>query len=162
MDMRSKARRFKKTHDIKIIAIDYLQLMRSTTKRAQENRQQEIAEISSGIKALAKEINVPIIVLAQLNRNPESRTGKSAGKPKLSDLRESGSIEQDADIVGLLYRPDYYKDKGDDEEQGPEDNRAELLIAKHRNGPTGYVPLVFIKEFMRFELGTRDDQDRED
>ncbi len=157
MDMRSKCRRFKKTHDIALIAIDYLQLMRSTSKRAQENRQQEIAEISSGLKAIAKELGVPIIVLAQLNRNPEGRTGKQAGKPKLSDLRESGSIEQDADIVGLLYRPEYYA--ADEEEKKEVSRKAELLIAKHRNGPTGSVPLIFFNEFMRFELGTREDGD---
>ena len=159
MDMRSKARRFKKTHDIQLIAIDYLQLMRSTSKRAQENRQQEIAEISSGIKAIAKELNIPIIVLAQLNRNPESRTGKSMGKPKLSDLRESGSIEQDADIVGLLYRPEYYA--ADEEEKKEDDGKAELLMAKHRNGPTGSIPLTFRKEYMRFELRAREEGEME-
>lgn len=159
MDMRSKARRFKKTHDIALIAIDYLQLMRSTSKRAQENRQQEIAEISSGIKAIAKELNIPVIVLAQLNRNPESRTGKSMGKPKLSDLRESGSIEQDADIVGLLYRPEYYA--ADEEEKKEEDGKAELLIGKHRNGPTGSIPLTFRKEYMRFELRAREEGEME-
>ena len=98
------------------------------------------------MKALAKELNVPVIVLAQLNRGPESRGG---GKPKLSDLRESGSIEQDADVVGLLYRPEYYAE--DDEERAENSGLAELLIAKQRNGPTGGVPLTFLKEFMRFE-----------
>ena len=146
LDLRSKARRFKKLYGIELIAIDYLQLCRSTSKRAADNRQQEIAEISSGLKALAKELNVPVIVLAQLNRGPESRGG---GKPKLSDLRESGSIEQDADVVGLLYRPEYYAE--DDEERAENSGLAELLIAKQRNGPTGGVPLTFLKEFMRFE-----------
>lgn len=152
IDMRSKARRFHKAFGIKLIAIDYLQLMRSTSKRAQENRQFEIAEISAGIKAIAKELKIPVIVLAQLNRNPEQRTsGKTGktGKPKLSDLRESGSIEQDADLVGLLYRPEYYAQ--DAEEQKEDSGKAELLIAKHRNGATGGVPLTFIKELMRFE-----------
>ncbi len=156
IDMRSKARRYHKTYGIQLIAIDYLQLMRSTSRRAQDNRQQEIAEISSGIKAIAKELNIPIIVLAQLNRNPEARTGKQTGKPKLSDLRESGSIEQDADIVGLLYRPEYYAN--DDDERQEEQGKAELLIAKHRNGPTGDVPLTFLKEFMRFESRARDSE----
>ncbi len=150
LDLRSKARRFKKLYGIELIAVDYLQLCRSTSKRAADNRQQEIAEISSGLKALAKELNVPVIVLAQLNRGPESRGG---GKPKLSDLRESGSIEQDADVVGLLYRPEYYAE--DESERAETSGQAELLIAKQRNGPTGGVPLKFIKEFMRFE--TRED-----
>ena len=95
---------------IEAIFIDYLQLLRSTTKRAQDNRQLEIAEISSGLKALAKELEVPIVVLAQLNRNPEQRAGDAKGRPRLSDLRESGSIEQDADLVGLLVREEYYAD----------------------------------------------------
>lgn len=146
LDLRSKARRFKKMHGIEMIMVDYLQLCRSTSRRAQDNRQQEIAEISSGLKALAKELSLPIIVLAQLNRGPESRT---SGKPKLSDLRESGSIEQDADVVGLLFRSEYYAE--DDEERAERAGEAEFLIAKQRNGPTGGIPLTFRKEFMRFE-----------
>jgi replicative DNA helicase len=146
LDLRSKARRFKKLYNIELIAVDYLQLCRSTSKRAADNRQQEIAEISAGLKALAKELNVPVIVLAQLNRGPETR---GSGKPKLSDLRESGSIEQDADVVALLYRPEYYAE--DEEEKQEVSGLAELLIAKQRNGPTGGVPLTFLKEFMRFE-----------
>lgn len=146
LDLRSKARRFKKLYGIELIAVDYLQLCRSTSKRAADNRQQEIAEISSGLKALAKELSLPVIVLAQLNRGPETR---GSGKPKLSDLRESGSIEQDADVVGLLYRPEYYAE--DAEEKQEVSGLAELLIAKQRNGPTGGVPLTFLKEFMRFE-----------
>ncbi len=146
LDLRSKARRFKKLYGIELIAVDYLQLCRSTSKRAADNRQQEIAEISSGLKALAKELSLPVIVLAQLNRGPETR---GSGKPKLSDLRESGSIEQDADVVGLLYRPEYYAE--DEEEKAEVSGQAELLIAKQRNGPTGGVPLTFLKEFMRFE-----------
>jgi replicative DNA helicase len=149
LDLRSKARRFKKLYGIELIAVDYLQLCRSTSKRAADNRQQEIAEISSGLKALAKELSIPVIVLAQLNRGPETR---GSGKPKLSDLRESGSIEQDADVVGLLYRPEYYAE--DEEEKQEVGGQAELIIAKQRNGPTGAVPLTFLKEFMRFE--TRD------
>src|SRR5690606_7653181 len=142
---RAKARRMRERYGIELIVIDYLQLLRSTSRRAQENRQIEIAEISNGVKALSKELNIPIIVLAQLNRQPESREG---GKPRLSDLRESGSIEQDADIVGLLVRAAYYeKDEEGREERGGE---AELIIAKQRNGPVGEVPLTFLKEYTRF------------
>jgi replicative DNA helicase len=149
LELRAKARRLKSQHDIQAIFIDYIQLLRSTTRRAQDNRQLEIAEISNGIKALAKELNIPIVVLAQLNRNPESRTGDSKGRPRLSDLRESGSIEQDADVVGLLVREEYYADN--DEERKESSGKATLIIAKQRNGPVGDVPLTFLKEFTRFE-----------
>ena len=146
LELRAKARRFKQKYDIKLIVIDYLQLLRSTSRRAQDNRQLEIAEISNGIKALAKELKVPIIVLAQLNRNPEARKN---GRPVLSDLRESGSIEQDADLVGLLVRSEYYAE--DDEQREETRGEAELIIAKQRNGPVGDVKLTFLKEFTRFE-----------
>lgn len=146
LELRAKARRMKSQHDIAMIAIDYLQLLKSNSKRAQDNRQLEIAEISSGIKALAKELDIPIIVLAQLNRNPEQRSG---GKPRLSDLRESGSIEQDADVVGLLVRSEYYAE--DEEGKSEAEGEAELIIAKQRNGPTGEVPLTFLKQYTRFE-----------
>ena len=149
LDLRAKARRLKQKHDIKLIVIDYLQLLRSPSRRAQENRQIEIAEISAGIKSLAKELNIPIIVLAQLNRNPESRSGDSKGRPRLSDLRESGSIEQDADLVGLLFRDKYYADN--DEEKEEAQGKATLIIAKQRNGPTDDVKLTFLEEFTRFE-----------
>jgi replicative DNA helicase len=149
LELRAKARRLKSQHDIQAIFIDYLQLLKSTTRRAQDNRQIEIAEISSGLKALAKELNIPVIVLAQLNRNPESRTGESKGRPRLSDLRESGSIEQDADCVGLLVREEYYADS--DEAKQESVGKATLIIAKQRNGPVGDVPLTFRKEFTRFE-----------
>ncbi|MGC1481157.1 MAG: replicative DNA helicase [Chthoniobacterales bacterium] len=149
LELRAKARRMSSQHGIELIVIDYLQLLRSSSKRAQENRQIEIAEISSGVKALAKELDIPVIVLAQLNRNPESRTGASKGKPRLSDLRESGSIEQDADIVGLLVRSEIYED--DEEAKAEKAGEAELIIAKQRNGPVGEVPLSFLKEFTRFE-----------
>jgi len=149
LELRAKSRRLKSQHDIQLIVIDYLQLVRSTTKRAQDNRQLEIAEISSGIKALAKELKIPIIVLAQLNRNPENRTGESKGRPRLSDLRESGSIEQDADLVGLLVREEYYADT--EEQKQASEGKATLIVAKQRNGPVGDVPLTFIKEFTRFE-----------
>jgi len=145
MELRAKARRLKKSHDIKLIAIDYLQLLRSPSRKSQDSRQIEIAEISSGIKSLAKELNIPIIVLAQLNRNPDSRGG---GKPRMSDLRESGSIEQDADVVALLVREEYYAE--DEEDREEKQGRAELIIAKQRNGPTGEAKLSFVKQWMRF------------
>jgi replicative DNA helicase len=145
-EFKDKARRLRQRHKVELIAVDYLQLMRSTSKRAGENRQIEISEISSGLKAVAKELNIPIVVLAQLNRSPEQREG---GKPRLSDLRESGSLEQDADVVGLLVRPQYYADS--EEEREATQGEAELIIAKNRNGPTGMVPLTFLSEFMRFE-----------
>ena len=154
LELRAKARRLKAQHDIQLIVVDYLQLLRSTSRRGQDNRQIEISEISSGLKGLAKELNIPIIVLAQLNRNPENRTGDSKGRPRLSDLRESGSIEQDADLVGLLVREEYYADS--DEERQDAEGKADLIIAKQRNGPTGDVPLTFIKEFTRFEDRARE------
>jgi len=139
-------------YEIKLFVVDYLQLLHSTARRA-ENRQQEIADISSGIKSLAKELNVPIIVLSQLNRELEREKNR---KPRLSDLRESGAIEQDADVVGLLYKPS----SGDDEESGSpaaeEDAEpVNLLIAKQRNGPTGYVNLTFLKSYTRFESAAK-------
>jgi len=149
LELRAKARRLHNREDIKLVVIDYLQLLRSNTRRAQENRQIEIAEISSGVKALAKELKIPVIVLAQLNRNPESRTGDSKGRPRLSDLRESGSIEQDADVVALLVREKYYAE--DDEARKEAEGKATLIIAKQRNGPTGDVPLTFLEDYTRFE-----------
>ena len=146
LELRAKARRLKAQKNIQLIVIDYLQLLRSTSRRAQDNRQLEISEISSGIKGLAKELKLPIIVLAQLNRQPEARSG---GKPRLSDLRESGSIEQDADLVGLLVRPEIYEE--DEDARAEKAGEAELIIAKQRNGPVGEIPLTFLKEFTRFE-----------
>jgi replicative DNA helicase len=157
LELRAKARRLKSQHNIQAIFIDYLQLLRSTSRRAQDNRQLEIAEISSGIKALAKELNIPIVVLAQLNRNPESRSGESKGRPRLSDLRESGSIEQDADLVGLLVREEYYADS--DESKQATEGKATLIIAKQRNGPVGDVELTFRKEFTRFETRAKTPKD---
>lgn len=151
-ELRAKARRKKKEEDIAVIAIDYLQLMRSTSKQAQNSREREIAEISAGLKALAKELKIPIIVLAQLNRGPENR----GGTPRMSDLRESGSIEQDADMVGLLFRDSYYAD--DQEARDEKDGLAEMNMAKNRNGPTGSIPLTFIKEIMRFETRAFDQE----
>ena len=146
LELRAKARRMRDRHRIELIAIDYLQLCRSTSRRGQENRQIEISEISAGIKALAKELEIPIIVLAQLNRQPEQRGG---GKPRMSDLRESGSLEQDADLVALLVRPEVYEE--DEDAKSDLAGKAELIIAKQRNGPIGEVPLTFIKEYTRFE-----------
>ena len=150
-ELRAKARRKKRDEDIQFIAIDYLQLMKSRTKQAENSREREIAEISAGIKSLAKELGLPILILAQLNRGPESRTGKSLGVPRMSDLRESGAIEQDADAVGLLYRTAYYAEDAADKEAKA--GEAELVLAKNRNGETGHIPLTFIAELMRFETG---------
>ena len=147
LQLRARARRMAQQHGIKLFVIDYLQLLNSTARRAQENRQQEIADISSGVKALAKELNVPIIVLSQLNRELEKDKSR---KPRLSDLRESGSIEQDADLVGLLYKPD----AGEDEDGNATESDGvpvNFLIAKQRNGPTGDVHLTFLKPYTRFE-----------
>jgi replicative DNA helicase len=155
LELRAKARRLKSSHNIKAIFIDYLQLLRSTSRRAQDNRQLEIAEISAGLKGLAKELEIPIVVLAQLNRNPEGRTGEAKGRPRLGDLRESGSIEQDADLVGLLIRDEYYADTEEAKEAAT--GKATLIIAKQRNGPVGDVPLTFLKEFTRFETRAETD-----
>src|SRR5947209_12777967 len=150
LELRAKARRLRAQQDVQLLVVDYLQLLRSTSRRAQDNRQLEISEISAGIKGLAKELKIPIIVVAQLNRQPEARSG---GKPRLSDLRESGSIEQDADLVGLLVRPEIYEE--DEEARAEKAGEAELIIAKQRNGPVGEIPLTFLKEFTRFETRAR-------
>src|SRR5437867_1333075 len=150
LELRAKARRLKAQQDVQLIIVDYLQLLRSTSRRAQDNRQLEISEISAGLKGLAKELKIPIIVVAQLNRQPEQRSG---GKPRLSDLRESGSIEQDADLVGLLVRPELYEE--DEEARVEKAGEAEFIIAKQRNGPVGEIPLTFLKEFTRFETRAR-------
>jgi replicative DNA helicase len=157
LELRAKARRLKAQQDIQLIAVDYLQLVTSTSRRAQDNRQLEITEISAGLKGLAKELKIPVIVVAQLNRQPEQRSG---GKPRLSDLRESGAIEQDADLVGLLLRPSFYEEKEDDDKADTRTfdetaEEAELIIAKQRNGPIGSVPLTFFKQFTRFESAAR-------
>jgi len=148
LQLRAKARRMWQQHGIKLFVIDYLQLLHSTARRA-ENRQQEIADISSGVKALAKELKVPVIVLSQLNRELEKDKNR---KPRLSDLRESGAIEQDADLVALLYKP-----SGDEDEDAPEQDGVpvNLLIAKQRNGPTGDVHLTFLKPYTRFESAAK-------
>lgn len=143
-DLRAKARRLHLEFGLDLIMIDYLQLM--TTPYRNENRVQEISYISRALKQLARELNVPVISAAQLSRAVEQRTDK---RPMLSDLRESGSIEQDSDIVMFLYRDAYYNP------ETPEGNRAELIVAKHRNGPTGTIDLVFIPELTQFKDGVK-------
>jgi replicative DNA helicase len=151
LQFRARARRLHQMHGVKLFVIDYLQLLHSTARRSQENRQQEISDISSGIKALAKELKVPVLVLSQLNRELERDKSR---KPRLSDLRESGAIEQDADLVGLLYKPS----AGDDDDGNAEEADGlpvNLLIAKQRNGPTGDVNLTFLKSYTRFESAAK-------
>lgn len=143
MELRNKARRAAHDHDIGVIIIDYLQLIAGSDRYA-GNRVQEVTEISRGLKILARELNVPVIALAQLSRNV---TGRDNPRPVLSDLRESGSIEQDADLVLFLHRPDYYKQNDDDYE---ETHITELIIAKHRHGETGKIELYFHPELLRF------------
>lgn len=143
--LRAKARRLKAEKGLSLIVIDYLQLLQGS--RRTENRQQEIADISRSLKALAKDLSVPIMALAQLSRSVESRQDK---KPIMSDLRESGSLEQDADVVMFIYRDEYYNPET--EKRGI----AEIIVAKHRNGPTGTVELAFLKEYTRFMTLTRD------
>ena len=147
LDMRARARRLKSEHDIALVIIDYLQLARCSERA--ENRQQEISSISRSLKALAKELSIPVIALSQLSRAVESRGGDR--RPMLSDLRESGAIEQDADLVLFLYRPEFYA-PDDPDKQG----KAELIIGKQRNGPTGIVPLVFEKTYTRFHSAARE------
>lgn len=150
MEMRAKARRLKADQpELGLIMVDYIQLMRASGQA--ENRQQEVSEISRNLKALAKELGVPIIALSQLSRAPEQRADH---RPQLSDLRESGSLEQDADLVMFLYRPEYYMSQLDAREKGIE-GKAELIIGKQRNGPTGLVDLFFRRECARFESFTR-------
>ncbi len=140
-EMRTKARRVAHDHDVGLIIVDYLQLMSGSSKRAQDNRVQEVSEISRGLKLIARELNVPVIALSQLSRTVESRDPKI---PMLSDLRESGSIEQDADIVMFLYREDYY------DPETERQNITDLILAKHRRGATGNVGLYFDKKRVRF------------
>lgn len=156
MELRTKARRLKSEHDIGIIIVDYLQLMQGST-RDNGNREQEIASISRGLKSLAKELDVPVIALSQLSRAVEQRGGDK--RPQLSDLRESGSIEQDADVVIFLYRPEYYGITTTAEGQSTA-GLAEVIIGKQRNGPVGSKMLYFVKDYARFEnLTVNDPQD---
>ena len=146
-EFRSKARRLKTQYDIQLIIIDYLQLMTAATPETRGNREQEVSLISRTLKAIAKELNVPIIALSQLSRNVENRGGSK--RPQLSDLRESGAIEQDADVVAFIHRPEYYG-LTTDENNMPTAGMAEIIIAKHRNGEVTDVPLRFIKEQAKF------------
>jgi replicative DNA helicase len=139
MEIRAKCRRLKQRHDLRLVVVDYLQLMSSP--RRVENRQQEVSEFSRSLKLLAKELDVPVVALSQLNRGPEQRADK---KPQLSDLRESGSLEQDADVVILLHREDAY------ERESPRAGEADLIVAKHRNGPTATVTVAFQGHYSRF------------
>jgi replicative DNA helicase len=139
MEIRAKCRRLKQRHDLRLVIIDYLQLM-SSPKRV-ENRQQEVSDLSRSLKLLAKELDVPVVAVAQLNRGPEQRTDK---RPLLSDLRESGSIEQDSDVVILLHREDAY------ERESPRAGEADFIVAKHRNGPTATVTVAFQGHYSRF------------
>ena len=139
MEIRAKCRRLKQRHDLRLIVIDYLQLMSSGKKV--ESRQQEVAEFSRSLKLLAKELDVPVVALSQLNRGAEQRSDK---RPQLSDLRESGAIEQDADMVILLHREDAY------ERESPRAGEADLIVAKHRNGPTNNLVVAFQGHYSRF------------
>jgi replicative DNA helicase len=149
MDIRAKCRRLKLEKNLGLIVIDYLQLMQGRGRT--ENRQQEVSEISRSLKILAKELQVPVVTLSQLSRGPESRTDH---RPMLSDLRESGAIEQDADIVMFLYRDDYYNPETEKK------NVAEVIIAKHRNGSTGTVELRWFGEYTKFANLKKDEYNR--
>jgi replicative DNA helicase len=141
MEIRAKCRRLKQRNDLRLVVIDYLQLMQTGGARRPESRHQEVSEMSRNLKLLAKELEVPVIALSQLNRGPEQRTDK---KPMVSDLRESGSIEQDADMVILLHREDAY------EKESPRAGEADLMVAKHRNGPTATITVAFQGHYSRF------------
>ncbi|MCI0531665.1 MAG: DnaB-like helicase C-terminal domain-containing protein, partial [candidate division Zixibacteria bacterium] len=144
-ELRAKARRLKHRENIGMLVIDYLQLMQGP--RNVESRQQEISAICQSLKSLAKELDIPVMAISQLSRKTEDRTDK---KPQLADLRESGSIEQDADLVLLVYRPEFYEIQKFRDGSTTE-GAAEIIIAKHRNGPTGDIKLAFVKDYARFE-----------
>jgi len=149
LEMRAKARRLKAQHDVQMIIVDYIQLMHGSGRV--ENRQQEIAMISRGMKALAKELDIPVVAISQLSRQVEQRGGEK--RPQLSDLRESGAIEQDADLVIFVYRPEFYlsPDDRDDPKNADRIGMAEIIVAKQRNGETGSVKLRWFKEYTKFE-----------
>jgi replicative DNA helicase len=148
LEMRSKARRLKVENDVRLIVVDYLQLMRSP--EYSENRVQEISDISRSLKGLARELDIPVIALSQLSRASEQRGGER--RPILSDLRDSGAIEQDADVVIFIHRPEMYQKE--DSEGNSLQGVAEVIVGKHRNGPTGSVDLYFHKQFTRFDNRT--------
>jgi replicative DNA helicase len=148
MDLRSRARMMASTYGIKMIIVDYLQLMQSTSNY-RGNKVQEITEISQNLKSIAKELNIPVIAVSQLSREVEKRESK---RPQLADLRESGSIEQDADLVAFVYRDEYY------DENSNKKGEADLIIAKHRNGPTGKVKLQFNQRYALFSNLTKSHQ----
>jgi replicative DNA helicase len=151
LEMRAKARRLKSETDLGLLIIDYMQLMSGTGRT--ESRVQEVSQISRGLKALARELDVPVVALSQLSRQPEQRVDK---RPQLSDLRESGSIEQDADLVMFLFRPEYYFGPVDKDGNSLE-GKAELIVSKQRNGPTGSVDLYFHKQYTRFDSAAREE-----
>ncbi len=155
LQLRAKARRMTQQFGLRLIVVDYLQLMHSTAARSRENRNQEVSDICNGLKAMAKELRLPVLVLSQLNREVEKR---GTAEPRLSDLRESGSIEQDADLVGLLYRTDSKESDSDNEAQA-ETWPVKLYIAKQRNGPTGEIKLTFLRSFTKFESAAKIDQE---
>jgi replicative DNA helicase len=142
LELRAKARRLKRDQNLGLVIVDYLQLMRGSRSLGTEYREQEISEISRSLKALAKELNVPVMALSQLNRRVEERHDK---RPQLSDLRESGAIEQDADLIAFIYRDEVYH------AESPDQGVAEIIIGKQRNGPTGTVKLTFLSKYTRFE-----------
>jgi replicative DNA helicase len=137
-----------------LLVIDYMQLMAGSGR--QESRQQEVSQISRGLKGLARELEVPVVALSQLSRGPEQRTDH---RPQLSDLRDSGSIEQDADLVMFLYRPEYYSSDGLDKDGESLEGKAELIVSKQRNGPTGTVNLFFHKSYTRFDELARETEE---
>ena len=153
LEMRSKARRLKSEHGLDLIIVDYLQLMSGPSA---ENRQQEVSQISRGLKALAKELLVPVVALSQLSRAVDQRAGAERGRPVLSDLRESGAIEQDADLIMFLFREEVYAERENGVLKDPSvEGKAEVIIGKQRNGPIGAVPLFFHKQYTRFESVAR-------
>jgi replicative DNA helicase len=148
LEMGAKARRLKRDRGLSLVIVDYIQLVVPSTNRRNANRQEEVSSISRSLKALAKELKVPVVVLSQLTRAPE----REDRKPQLSDLRESGAIEQDADVVMFINRPNFYKTDIPEEERA----KAELIIAKQRNGPTGSLNFVFLSRHTRFEEAAPD------